>query len=114
MYDDRMTRVLRAVGTGIAVDIRELVIQTTTTAAAHMSTHDRPSPEEIATNYEIDVARAQPAPRLIGVFDDVLTTGAHFRAMKTVLQTRFPGTSVIGVFLARRVFPAQDPDLSSV
>jgi hypothetical protein len=46
-----------------------------------------------------------PAPVRIGVVDDVLTLGAHFRAMKHVLQQRFPGVPVVGFFIARRVHP---------
>jgi hypothetical protein len=44
-------------------------------------------------------------PRAIGVVDDVLTAATHFRAMKDVLATRFPGIPITGIFIARRVFP---------
>jgi len=40
----------------------------------------------------------------IGILDDVLTAGTHFRAMQTVLSDRFPGVPIIGLFVARRVF----------
>lgn len=49
-----------------------------------------------------------PAPQVIGLFDDVLTTGAHFRAASTVLQRALPGVRVISVFIARRVPEAAD------
>jgi hypothetical protein len=41
----------------------------------------------------------------IAVVDDVLTAGVHYRAMHTVLSRRFPDVPIIGVFVARRVFP---------
>jgi hypothetical protein len=54
--------------------------------------------------YGIDEAKAAPAPQAIAVVDDVLTNGTHFRAMKAILKDRFPGVSVVGMFIARRVF----------
>jgi len=45
---------------------------------------------------------------VIGLFDDVLTTGAHYRAASAVLQQAFPGVRIIGVFIARRVPEATD------
>ncbi|QXP89654.1 hypothetical protein [Methylococcus capsulatus] len=45
----------------------------------------------------------EPPPKVIGLFDDVLTTGAHFKATQSMLQETFPGVRVIGLFIARRV-----------
>jgi len=44
-----------------------------------------------------------PTPAVIGLFDDVLTTGAHFKAAQSILQKTFPDVRVIGLFIARRV-----------
>ena len=44
----------------------------------------------------------EPAPRLVAVVDDLLTTGAHFRAAKSILSARFPEIAVVGMFIARR------------
>jgi predicted amidophosphoribosyltransferase len=54
-------------------------------------------------NYTIADELVDPVPSLIAVVDDVLTTGAHFKAMKRILIETFPDVSVVGVFLARRV-----------
>ena len=35
--------------------------------------------------------------------DDVLTTGAHFRACKEVLQNEYPQMIVIGVFWSKQL-----------
>ena len=44
-----------------------------------------------------------PAPQLIAVADVILTTGAHFRAVKAMLEREFPDVTIIGLFIARRV-----------
>lgn len=36
------------------------------------------------------------------VVDDVLTTGSHFVATKTVLQARYPNAWIGGLFIGRR------------
>ena len=63
------------------------------------------SPDELIAIYRINEDIAAPPPRAIGVVDDVLTAGAHYRAMHTVLSARFPRVTIFGFFIARRVFP---------
>jgi hypothetical protein len=100
LYDDRMSRVLRLLGP--EVDVRELVKQIESTEGAHISP-DRPGPRQLYENYSIDDSLTEPAPMQIAVVDDVLTTGAHFKAMKRILNETFQGVEVVGLFLARRV-----------
>lgn len=106
LYDDRMTQVLNQVPTfrGVKGDIRELIVQTVDMIASHTS-DERPSPEEIERNYTLDENLTSPTPKAIGLFDDLLTTGAHFRAASSILASRFPGVPIIGVFVARRIKP---------
>ena len=99
LYDDRMTQVVLAIDP--TVDARELVRQTETMQDAHSAEY-RPGPEALYSNYRIDEGFIDPPPTVIAVVDDVLTTGAHFKAMKRVLQGTFD-VPVIGIFLARRV-----------
>lgn len=101
-YDDRMVQVLRAVAKTSTLDIRELVLQRESTDADHNCDFRR-TPYEIAENYYIDPIVLEPTPAVIGIFDDVLTKGSHFKAMQMVLGRRFPEVQIIGVFLARRV-----------
>ena len=42
-------------------------------------------------------------PTHIAVVDDVITSGAHFRAAKDLLAERFPEAQIIGIFWARAV-----------
>jgi len=102
-YDDRCVEALRAASrfAGHAIDVRELVVQVESTPASHES-EARLHAEELIANYRIDDALAAPPPRDIVVFDDVLTTGSHFKAMQHVLKERFPDIAVRGLFIARR------------
>lgn len=104
-YDDRMWQILTKLGG--SVDVRELVYQKTSMEATHVS-DDRHSIGDLVENYEIDEDLIDPAPTHLVVVDDMMTVGAHFRAMVQVLEERFPGIPISGVFLARRIFPAEN------
>jgi predicted amidophosphoribosyltransferase len=88
-------------------DVRELLYQRESVEATHLA-DVRPGIAEIAANLEIDESTCSPAPRSIALFDDVVTTGKHFRAAKQVLEDRFPGVPIYGIFVARRVFAPGD------
>ena len=94
---------LQAIWPGQQADIRELIVQTESTPAAHAAVVGRPGPSEIQNRYEVDEALTVPAPIAIAIVDDVLTTGAHFCASRVVLGARFPTAAIIGLFIARRV-----------
>jgi hypothetical protein len=100
LYDDRVTQVIRLLGGHI--DARELVVQTESMHDAHTAV-DRPGPGNLYDNYRIEGSLIEPNPSQIAVVDDVLTTGAHFKAMKKILQETYPNVRVVGLFLARRV-----------
>jgi len=105
-YDDRMLQVCKGIPAQFSIDVRELVIQRESIRAAHECTPgERPGIDEIAANYVINEAVADPEPKVIGIIDDVLTAGTHFKAMQKVLKARFSRVPVIGIFVARRVFP---------
>ena len=63
---------------------------------------------KIESRYRIDDALATPRPESIAIVDDVLTTGAHFRAASSLLPARFPTVEIVGLFIARRVPDADD------
>lgn len=108
LYDDRMVRMLRAIRSNPPLDIRELVVQRISTEAVH-DLPRRPRPEDLEALYEVDSALLAPRPQVLTIVDDVLTTGAHYRAVAAVLTRAFPGIRIIGLFIARRV-----PDTSDV
>ena len=111
LYDDRMLRMLKAIRSNPPLDIRELIIQSESTQSAHES-DVRPQPTEIESLYRIDDNLTEPYPSTIAVIDDVLTTGAHYRAAHSVLSARFPSVEIKGLFIARRAVPPVfgDPD----
>lgn len=106
LYDARMEKVCRRIGSEI--DVRSIIKQKASTVAAHEAGAARPSVETVLANYEFDETLVDPKPQVIGLVDDVLTAGTHFRAMKLKLQERWPDVGVIGIFIARRVFATPD------
>lgn len=102
LYDDRMLRMLQAIPAAQLLDVRELLTQRHTMEAAH-GADVRPSPDQIVQCYQTDENLCQSAPKAIAIFDDVITTGAHFIAARRVLETRFPGVPIFGFFIAGRV-----------
>ena len=107
LYDDRVTQMLRAIWPSQTADVREVIIQPESTGAVHGSLA-RPTPPQIEDGYRIDDALATPTPASIAIVDDVLTTGAHFRAASSLLVARFPTVEIVGLFIARRVPEADD------
>jgi hypothetical protein len=108
-HDARLLRVLKAVRPPLR-DVRELVLQ-----SANMDSKQKGlRPEERAKNYFIDEGVSTPEPEAIFLVDDVLTTGSHFKALKTILNGRFPQPVIYGLFLARAVRPPQDGETLSL
>jgi hypothetical protein len=101
-HDDRMLRLLQRVSVNRPYDVRELVVQTHSTLAAHLA-EQRPTPDELVAIYRLNEAVALPEPQMIFIVDDVLTTGCHYKAVKQILARRFPDAAIYGLFVARRV-----------
>lgn len=111
-YDDRMTAILRtAQAMNPSLDFRELVLQNQSMIASHASTASRPTPDEIMANYSLDASLLAGIRGNIIIFDDVLTAGSHFKAMKQFLRQRLPEASILGLFVART---AREADVTSL
>jgi hypothetical protein len=78
LYDDRLEQMLRRIWPGQATDVRELVTQPVSTPAVHDSA-DRPTPAVLEGRYVIDRRLRDPAPQVIAVLDDVITTSQPAR-----------------------------------
>lgn len=102
-YDDRISRIAQFAVAGTTSVAQELVRQTANYQASHVGGDGgRKTPAELMAIY--DIAVNAPAPQgPVMVLDDVLTQGAHFRAVKDKIVQRFPATEVIGLMVARRV-----------
>ncbi|WGL99177.1 hypothetical protein QE177_04660 [Arsenophonus sp. aPb] len=102
-YDDRLINILNECKKiNPTVDFRELITQRETLIASHNSS-SRPSYEELANNYEFHGYLANNIRSTIIIFDDVLTAGSHYKAMKTVIKQHIPDVQIIGLFIARTV-----------
>ena len=106
-YDDRLMRTLAKAFSGYNVDVRSLLRQSMSTEADHNS-GSRLTPDALHALMELDIAQlnALPVGQAIVLFDDVLTTGKHFkcceRRLREVVPTNVP---ILGVFIARRILP---------
>lgn len=104
LYDDRMVQILRRMTTGLACNIRELVVQTESLESFHDGS--RLPPAALMAYYELDEdLRGCAQPSEVTIFDDLLTTGSHFKAMKAVIRQHWPNVPVSGIFVARRYIP---------
>lgn len=111
-HDDRLERICRLMRQP-QPEVRALVVQSQSTNASHeVAQGDRVTVEQLLDTYTINEALSLPAPQAIAIVDDVLTAGTHYRAMHSVLSARFPDTPIIGLFVARRVFPDDPLDFS--
>jgi len=108
-YDDRMWQVVQGVCAGKGADARELIVQTQAYEAAHLQGPEgsRIKPDELRAIYRLN---PPPPKSTVVVFDDVLSAGSHFRAVKSTILAAYPGTTVYGMFLARRVLPDTSDD----
>ncbi|HEX2220184.1 MAG TPA: hypothetical protein VHG35_15380 [Gemmatimonadales bacterium] len=101
-YDNRLVQLLRRVGLEVELEVRELLVTTESYPAASRSA-SRLAPGELVELMEVDESVAEPAPERVVVFDDVVTAGAHFVAARRILERRFSGVVVEGLFVARTV-----------
>ena len=108
-YDDRVQRVLKEFHRDDpAKEVVDLLTQRTSSRASHLTPGDRLRPEELLELYQIDRKALAGSRAAILLVDDLLTTGAHFRAAKLALLGVREDLWVGGLFIARRIFP--DPE----
>jgi hypothetical protein len=106
-YDDRLVRTLAKAFSGYDADVRSLLRQSLSTEADHNS-GSRLTPDALYALIELDnsVLNALPLRQTIVLFDDVLTTGKHFKCCERRLREFVPThVPIEGVFIARRILP---------
>jgi len=103
-YDDRLLRVLRLAFEGYDTDIRAVLYQSQSIAADHTSGR-RIRLESLYQRIHInwDALASRPLRSKLVLFDDVLTTGKHYKCCERRLREALPATPISGLFVARRV-----------
>ena len=103
-FDDRLSDMLSLAFAGYDLDLRRLLRQSRSMESDHAA-GDRLSESTLYDLLQIDRALLdrQPLREQIVVFDDVLTSGKHFKCCERRLREQRPQASIIGMFLVRRV-----------
>lgn len=108
LYDDRLVRVLNSANKLLPLkfrfDIKDIVIQNESYEPSHYSSK-RPSCQELKTRYQLEKTNINQFRDKIVIFDDVLTMGSHFKAVKSLLQDAYPDKEIYGLFIARSIYP---------
>jgi hypothetical protein len=114
--DDRLTRSLAAAFSGYNADIRLLLRQVKSTESDHTA-GNRLSPDVLHSLLQIDqdVLAASPLKDAIVLFDDVITTGKHFKSCERRLRDEIPAAvPIMGLFVARRILSDPSDDFEAV
>lgn len=98
LYDDRLTRILDIAG----IHYEELVELKESREAAHESKSGRPTPDEHMKLLSINKDFITNNDKKILIFDDVITTGSQYKAIKNLILNIKPESQVFGFFIARR------------
>ncbi|MEZ5307996.1 MAG: hypothetical protein R2684_12695 [Pyrinomonadaceae bacterium] len=109
-YDDRLVKILESLKRkSTSFSFSELITVKESIEGSHnLADGMRPRPEDHLENFVVDETLILPEPKTVFVFDDVITTGSHFRAVDTLLRKKFRNTVVYGIFVARAVRLAQE------
>jgi hypothetical protein len=102
-FDDRLARIIRRAFAGYDLDVRNLLYQAVSTASDHLGERRISMPalyERIHVNWH--ALEARPVRTRLVLFDDVLTTGKHFKCCERRLRRVMPDISISGMFVARR------------
>lgn len=100
-YDDRMMQVVSRACEGKGADVRNLLCQSESYEASHTQADgQRKKPPDLEALYTVE---GPPPKGIVILVDDVLTTGAHFVAVRNVIRAAYPDRRVLGIFMARRV-----------
>ncbi len=102
-FDDRLMRTLALAFGGYDIDLRQLLYQAQSTPADHIGS-TRLTSAALLGNLCLDGAslNERPVRQSITLFDDVLTTGKHYKCCERRLRDALPDTPISGVFLVRR------------
>ena len=104
-YDDRMHHICNEIVSGIANPDVKLLVQPKADMNPTHKDNRKPTPDELAENYELVYEQGYTPRNNIFLIDDMLTTGTHFKACKSLISQRFPSSNIYGIFITRRIIP---------
>ncbi len=104
-YDDRLLKVLEILKANHSdLDSREILDIKQSRVGAHLpTTENRPTVQDHINSFELKEKLGNPLPETVVIFDDIITTGASFKAAKIFLQTKFKNVIIIGIFIGRTI-----------
>jgi hypothetical protein len=101
-YCDRLERALRQAFAGSGADIRLLLRQTSSIVADHRRGSERIRYEKLLEITQLDPRElALPLRPVVILFDDVLTTGKHYKVAATRIREALPRQQIVALFVAR-------------
>jgi hypothetical protein len=101
LYDDRIVQVTAAFCTARNGDFREILSIKENIEPSHEAIQ-RPKPSEIEANLILDMDMCVVQKEFIILVDDMITTGAHFKACQNKLKAVFQNAMIKGMFITRR------------
>jgi hypothetical protein len=101
LYDDRIVQVTSAFCKARNGDFREILTIKENLEPSHEAQH-RPKPSEIEANLHLNSELCHLTKDNIILVDDMITTGAHFKACQSKLRVAFPNAIIKGMFITRR------------
>ncbi|WP_297337660.1 hypothetical protein [Algoriphagus sp.] len=102
LYDDRLIQVLNRVKESIPITFEEMLETKISHPAQHKSAK-RLSKADLKGKFSLASNSIDPTGKVVVLFDDVIANGRHFKVCSEIINDRFPGTAIIGLFIARRV-----------
>lgn len=117
LYDDRLLQILNAANKLLVpkfrFDIKDIVFQDKSYAPCHHLSN-RPSFQELRARYKLENIKTTHLRGKIMIFDDVLTMGSHFKAIKSLLRDAYPQKKIYGLFIARSIYPPVSEDFEDL
>jgi len=114
LFDNRLVQILEFANkqelTSNKFNIIELILQENSIPSFHTikDKDPRPDPSWLMPHYKIDRNKLNFKPEKFIIFDDLITTGCHFKSIAMMLNAVYPDIEIFGVFIARRIFPKEN------
>ncbi len=105
-YDDRLSRILQAAFGDYDLDLRPALYQSEGTASDHAGAR-RLTVDALyrVIGLERELLARRPLRERVVLFDDLLTSGKHYKCCERRLQEVLADVPISGLFVARRVLP---------